>query len=50
MTSRLFRSDVVSVIGTTHLNNPGVNQFKNPTILDMWTVLFCRYATYCEIF
>jgi len=50
MIAPLFRSDVMSVIGTRHLNNLGVNQFKNPTILDMWTVLFCRYATYCEIF
>ena len=40
----------MSVIETTHLNNLGVNQFMNPTILDMLKVLFCRYDTYCEIF
>jgi len=45
MTACLFLRDVVSVIRTTHLNNLRVNHFKNPMILDMWTVLFCRYAT-----
>ena len=52
MTACLFRHRVLSVIGTTHLNNLGVNQFKNPMILGIRYVdsSSCRYVTLYERF